>query len=76
MKSTLLGCKLYGVKAGMNLHNEHNKRKTYAMDIDAQTIVNDLLEQIKQLTFQLAVARATITQLQSQSQSQSQTEKD
>jgi hypothetical protein len=44
------------------------------MDIDAQTIVNDLLEQIKQLTFQLAVARATITQLQSQSQSQ--TEKD
>ena len=44
------------------------------MDIDAQAVINDLLEQIKQLTLQVAVARATITQLQAQGQDQ--TEKD
>lgn len=36
------------------------------MDIDVQSIINDLLEQNKQLTLQLAVARATINQLQAQ----------
>jgi hypothetical protein len=44
------------------------------MDIDAQAVINDLLEQIKQLALQVAVARATITQLQAQGQGQ--TEKD
>jgi hypothetical protein len=48
------------------------------MDIDAQAVINDLLEQNKQLTFQVAVARVTITQLQAQLQGQSpeQVEKD
>lgn len=36
------------------------------MDLDVQAIINDLLEQNKQLTLQLAVARATINQLQAQ----------
>jgi|LakMenE18May11ns_1017448.scaffolds.fasta_scaffold9176195_2 hypothetical protein len=38
------------------------------MDIDVQAVINDLLEQNKQLTLQLAVARATISQLQAQDQ--------
>lgn len=50
------------------------KKETYTMDINAEMVVNDLLEQIKQLTFQVAVARATITQLQGQNLEQ--TEKD
>lgn len=39
------------------------------MDIDAQAVINDLLEQNKQLTLQLAVARSMITRLQEESQS-------
>jgi hypothetical protein len=44
------------------------------MDIDVQAVINDLLEQNKQLTLQLAVARATISQLQAQDPAQGATE--
>jgi hypothetical protein len=44
------------------------------MDIDVQAVINDLLEQNKQLTLQLAVARVSINQLQSQLQAQEPTE--
>lgn len=36
------------------------------MDLDVQTVINDLLEQNKQLTLQLAIARTTVSQLQAQ----------
>lgn len=36
------------------------------MEIDSQHVINDLLEQVKQLSFQLSVARCTITQLEAQ----------
>jgi hypothetical protein len=44
------------------------------MEIDIQAVINDLLEQNKQLTLQLAVARATISQLQAQDPTQEATE--
>jgi hypothetical protein len=44
------------------------------MDIDVQAVINDLLEQNKQLTLQLAVARVSINQLQAQLQAQEPTE--
>jgi hypothetical protein len=40
------------------------------MDIDVQAVINDLLEQNKQLALQLAVARVSINQLQAQLQTQ------
>jgi hypothetical protein len=40
------------------------------MEIDVQAVINDLLEQNKQLTLQLAVARVSINQLQAQLQDQ------
>ena len=36
------------------------------MELDAQAVINELLEQNKQLSMQLAVARATINQLKGQ----------
>ena len=36
------------------------------MELDVQAIINDLLEQNKQLSLQLAVARVTISQLENQ----------
>lgn len=36
------------------------------MDIDAQAVINDLLDQNKQLTLQLAIARSMIARLEQQ----------
>ncbi len=38
------------------------------MEINTQVVIDDLLEQNKQLTLQLSVARAAISQLQAQIQ--------
>ena len=34
------------------------------MEIDSQRVINDLLEQNKQLSYQLAIARGVIAQMQ------------
>lgn len=36
------------------------------MELDVQAVINDLLEQNKQLSLQLAIARVSITQLENQ----------
>jgi hypothetical protein len=44
------------------------------MQIDTQRVIDDLLEQNKQMTLQLSVARAMIAQLQEEIEKSKQTE--